>query len=78
MIGQRFERLEVTAVSDRRPTDMPYRYYDCQCDCGRTAYHVRSDALRTGRTRSCGCLRREQNLGRLHHRRPNGTIMVRV
>lgn len=59
MIGQRFGRLEVKQPSEPRDRTAPYRYYVCQCDCGTIAPYIRSDALRTGRTRTCGCLRRE-------------------
>lgn len=36
------------------------RYFLCECDCG-TVKRVRFVALRSGRIKSCGCLRYEQN-----------------
>lgn len=52
--GNVFGRL--TVVSE---TFQPgKREYHCRCTCG-TVSTVRSDLLRSGRTRSCGCLRRE-------------------
>lgn len=51
-----FGRLTATVRSERRWSDKTYVYYDCQCSCGGKRLHVRSDALRNGRTQSCGCL----------------------
>lgn len=53
MIGERFGRLSVIGVSrDTRKKAL------CRCDCGDSAI-VRIDHLKSGRSRSCGCLRRE-------------------
>ena len=54
-VGQRYGRLVVT-----RDTGVVNgeRFFECFCDCGsRTT--VGGQALRSGGTRSCGCLRRE-------------------
>jgi hypothetical protein len=59
-VGRRFGRLAVVGE------DEPYlwrgrfsrRRWLCACDCGGEA-PVREDQLKSGRTRSCGCLRRE-------------------
>jgi hypothetical protein len=64
--GQRFERLTVVKRSEPRPgIDGPYIYYDCVCICGNAVPHCRSDTLRNGHTRSCGCLRRDLTIE--HH-----------
>lgn len=55
-IGRRFGRLLVLAV------DKP-RHLLCRCDCG-VERVVRTQDLRTGVTRSCGCLRREASAER--------------
>lgn len=52
MIGETFGRLTVVARANRRS------HFHCLCTCG-ASKDVRSDALRTGNTRSCGCLRRD-------------------
>src|SRR5439155_23544818 len=60
--GQRFGRLLVgkradalnLAVRDARNEV----FWVCRCDCGKTTI-VRSAKLRSGRTRSCGCLHRD-------------------
>lgn len=53
--GQRFARL--TAI-ERGPNTGENVQWWCQCDCGNRTL-VRASYLRTGHTRSCGCLRRE-------------------
>lgn len=54
LTGQRFERLTVlgrATIADRygRPR------WHCECDCGEIVT-VQQGSLRSGRTRSCGCL----------------------
>jgi hypothetical protein len=51
LIGNRFGRLVVRAYAGDRK-------WSCVCDCDARVL-VRADALRTGRSRSCGCLQRE-------------------
>ena len=57
MIGERFGRL----VVEHRVGVDPHRtiLWSCRCDCG-GAVTVRTDALTTGNTKSCGCLRRDR------------------
>jgi hypothetical protein len=56
LIGQRFSRLVVVAEAGRTPAKQTL--WLCRCDCGGTATPV-TTKLRMGRTRSCGCLKRE-------------------
>lgn len=56
LIGRRFERLIVLYKVDDAPSK-PVRWM-CRCDCGVETI-VHSSSLRTGRTKSCGCLSRE-------------------
>lgn len=51
-IGQQFGRLTVTSILGV--------FSSCICSCGGTVT-VRNDRLRSGKTKSCGCLLREMN-----------------
>jgi hypothetical protein len=58
--GQRFGRLVALYPSHRSNRSVLWK---CQCDCG--ALHLTtSNKLRTGDTRSCGCLNQELRLER--------------
>lgn len=54
-IGGRYGRLVVTGEGPRRGK---FRTWACICDCGNTS-DVYLHYLRSGKTRSCGCLLRE-------------------
>lgn len=56
--GQRFGRL-VAIEPDRSRSTLHGAYWLCECDCGNKTV-VRSEKLRSGRTKSCGCLRVER------------------
>jgi hypothetical protein len=59
LTGQRFTRLEVLARAEREPgiRNKGVRW-TCRCDCGAELV-VRADRLRSGNTKSCGCLKRD-------------------
>lgn len=57
LIGQRFGRLVVVSSAPRRPGHRA-AWWLCRCDCG-SEMEARADGLRTGNTRSCGCLKRD-------------------
>jgi len=52
MYGKKFGRLKVIRATSK------IGYYLCVCDCGKVK-RVRRDHLKTGKTQSCGCLRRK-------------------
>jgi len=54
LTGQRFGRLVVVKLSDLKTGKRNQKLWECQCDCGKTAY-VTSHSLRKGYTTSCGC-----------------------
>ena len=54
-VGQRFGRL--TVLNDPGPAEHGHRRAICRCDCG-TVKVYRLSHLRSGATRSCGCLSR--------------------
>lgn len=55
--GDRFERLTVVEVGHARDKRGGLKHL-CRCDCGNTVLTVTGN-LKSGNTRSCGCLRRE-------------------
>lgn len=55
--GERYGRLVV--MGDAGLDDNGLRRYRCICDCG-TEVTVYGGNLRSGMTRSCGCLRKER------------------
>jgi hypothetical protein len=55
MTGQQFGRLTVTSFWGRRGKNS---YWRCRCQCGNETI-ARSGELRSGHTKSCGCLRAE-------------------
>ena len=72
LTGKKFGKLEVIGVHD---TGSRKTYYVCQCDCGNIKV-VRADALISGATKSCGCIKKEQdkaNLTANHSHKMSGT-----
>lgn len=55
--GDRFGMLTVVSRAANAPCN--HRRYVCRCECGNEVV-VLDGSLRTGKTRSCGCLRRER------------------
>lgn len=55
MIGQHYGRLTVAFLFERRGT---HNYWACNCECGGRKV-VRQGHLKSGGTRSCGCLHDE-------------------
>ena len=58
-LNTRFGRLVVLGVSEDRSSNGAIQY-ECACDCGNRVL-VTCSPLRDGRTRSCGCLGRENS-----------------
>lgn len=55
LIGQKFGRL---TVIERHITEDNKVYWKCKCDCGNIVT-IRPDSLKSGHTKSCGCLQKE-------------------
>jgi hypothetical protein len=69
MIGQRFGRLIVIGEAERYvapKTGKPSRRWLCRCECGGQAVSTASK-LRSGHTKSCGCLQAENRTKHGHH-----------
>lgn len=68
LIGQRFGRLIVTGRA-KYHSQYGRRWWSCLCDCGKKTI-VSSGQLRSGHTKSCGCLQVDMarlNKGTLSH-----------
>lgn len=62
LTGERFGRLVVVGISERRKVCGATRiFWQCTCDCG-ASMNVLSISLGHGNTRSCGCLKRDNLL----------------
>lgn len=59
LIGQKFGKLTVI----NRDNNKKRVYWNCKCDCGNTI-SVRQDSLLSGVTKSCGCLRHTNLIGK--------------
>lgn len=56
LLYKRFGRLTVIGPA---PSKNKKTYWACQCDCGNICV-MRADQLKNGKTKSCGCLNKEQ------------------
>jgi len=59
--GKRFHKLTVLYRSTNKPKKTKEIPWVCRCTCG-TTKEVSGYSLRTGHTKSCGCLRSEVNI----------------
>lgn len=75
LTGQRFTRLLVIErVANDRHNNTRWR---CACDCGAELLVI-AQPLRSGRTKSCGCLTTDQLIGRLTRHNKSRTPEYRV
>ena len=58
-IGKRFGKLIVVEKTEKFDSTGKRKYWRCLCDCGKEAFIIRYSLL-SGYTRSCGCLRKNQ------------------
>ena len=61
LTGKRFGRLKVVARVKSEVGHGKHAVWECLCNCG-NKLKVRSNLLRTGNTKSCGCLTQANNL----------------
>lgn len=74
MIGERFGRLVVISKSDRIASNGYTPYLTCKCDCGRLKDVIKYDLIH-GKSKSCGCLRRELvTQGNITHNQSNSRL----
>lgn len=62
LTGQKFNRLRVLGLGERNSAGQ--LQWKCKCDCGNIVL-VTTTYLKTGHTKSCGCLSREMASSRL-------------
>ena len=62
LTGKRFGRLTVLEMGESRyqPSGKQRIFWKCKCDCGKIK-EIEGQSLRSGRTTSCGCYRKEHN-----------------
>ena len=81
LTGQKFGKLTVIEKSDKKDTNKQHAYWLCLCECGNKVI-VNSNSLRSGNTRSCGCLRKPPNnlidLTDLNTEKENNTVTFKV
>lgn len=60
--GEKFGRL--TVIRRLSPSEVTTRQYNwlCRCECGKYI-HASANKLKTGHTKSCGCLKKEFSIG---------------
>ena len=81
--GQVFGRLTVLEEAAPPSEYLTYKglWYRCRCQCGNEAV-VRRSCLLEGKTKSCGCLRRETSrnnaMTKTHNKIENGTVFGRL
>lgn len=56
--GQKYGRLTVLELTDRRANTGNRRFWKCLCKCGSEVV-VTTDSLKSGNTKSCGCYKRD-------------------
>lgn len=72
-IGHRYSRLTIIGFGDVSASGV--RRWQCRCDCGIIKL-IQWPNLRTGASRSCGCLRRE--LARAAHLKHGGSTRFKI
>ena len=77
LTGQKFGRLTVVQFDHK---ENGRKYYLCQCDCGNFKI-VSNHSLKSGNTKSCGCLHKEILIqrnkdNRIHH--PENERLLRI
>lgn len=60
--GQKFGKLLVLRFVEIDPLNNSHSLWECVCECGATKT-VRGNYLRTGRTKSCGCMSSTKTIG---------------
>ena len=63
MIGKKYNSLTVLSFSKKIYVSGRRRYMmNCQCDCG-NLLTARTDSVKAGNKKSCGCVKRSKSIG---------------
>lgn len=76
LIGQRFGRLVVVREAEERKNG--HIHWICQCDCGNITSPINATSLRSGLTKSCGCIHTEAVLRVNHDKVAHGKTKTRI
>lgn len=68
-LGMKFGRLTVIGFREVENGKFHAVGWDCKCDCGNIVYGKKPYAVRSGKVRSCGCLKKEQDYHNLGEKR---------
>lgn len=74
LTGSKFEKLTVICEDGKSGSD---RLWLCQCQCGNIT-HVAGANLRSGATKSCGCILKQSSHDRLYKHGYTGTRIYRI
>ena len=78
MIGRKFGKLLIISHSHTKQyTKSKVEYYECLCECGNKKV-ISLDKMKSGNTRSCGCLRREKTIKRFTKHGMVGTRLYSI
>ena len=72
LIGQKFNMLTVLSIDPGRYYDSKNHYAEFKCDCGKVGY-IRIDNVKSGRQKSCGCLKVALSAERFQNMRRKAT-----
>lgn len=76
LTGLRFGRLTVISESPTKKWNKVA--WVCKCDCGNITHPVTGEALKSGNTKSCGCLHTEELKARLTKHGKKGSRIYRI
>lgn len=76
IIGRKFGRLTVIEECKERDKSVGI-IYKCKCDCGKFI-NISGNSIRSGKTKSCGCLRKEVTGNRKRTHGKQGTRLYRI
>lgn len=74
-IGEKYNLL--TVIKATRKDSQYKKYYLCQCDCGKLK-EIRGDKIKSGHTKSCGCLNTEKRINNILGQKFNKLTVIEM